>query len=124
MKYAIVFAVPIGLLEFVPYPGPLLAAIPPVLYALSQSPEQALLVLAVYVAIQQLEGHLIVPIVMAKAVNLHPAVVAFGVVILGQMFGILGVFVAVPILVGILILVDELRVKPLEASRAAGAPSP
>jgi predicted PurR-regulated permease PerM len=123
VEYALVFAVITGLLEFVPYIGPILAAIPPVLFALTQSPEQALLVLLMYVAIQQIEGHLIIPLVMAKAVSLHPAVVAFGVVLIGQIFGIIGVFVAVPILAAIVILLDELRVKPLER-RASGERAP
>jgi predicted PurR-regulated permease PerM len=126
LEFALVFAVTTALLEFVPYIGPILGAIPPVLFALSQSPEQALLVFVVYVAIQQVEGHLIIPLVMAKAVSLHPAVVAFGVVLLGQLFGVLGVFVAVPILAAAGILIEELRVKPVEqaASRElAGRPA-
>ncbi len=123
VEYALIFAVVTGVFEFVPYIGPILAAIPPVLFALTQSPEQALLVLVMYAAIQQIEGHLIIPLVMAKAVSLHPAVVAFGVVLIGQIFGIIGVFVAVPILAAIVILLDELRVKPLER-RASGRPAP
>ncbi len=123
VEYALVFAVITGLLEFVPYLGPILAAIPPVLFALTQSPGHALLVLAVYVAIQQIEGHLIIPLVMARAVSLHPAVVAFGVVLIGQVFGLLGVFVAVPILAAIGILLEELRVKPLERA-AQEKPTP
>jgi len=120
VDYAVVFAVLTGVLEVVPYLGPTLAAIPPVLVALADSPEKALLVLGVYIAIQQIEGHLLVPLVMAEAVKLHPALVAFGVVILGQLFGLLGVLVAVPILSAVVILVDELRVKPIERAVDTG----
>jgi len=120
VDYAVVFAVLTGILEVVPYLGPTLAAIPPVLVALSESPEKALAVLGVFIAIQQIEGHLLVPLVMAEAVKLHPAVVAFGVVILGQLFGLLGVLVAVPILSAVVILVDELRVKPIERAADPG----
>jgi predicted PurR-regulated permease PerM len=52
---------------------------------------------------------------MADRVKLHPAAVAIGVVIVGQLFGFIGLFVAVPLLSLIIILVDELWVKQVEA---------
>lgn len=108
-----------AVLELVPYLGPTLAAIPPVLFAATVSLDTALLVLMVYVAIQQLEGHLLVPLIMARAVQLHPVVVAFGVVILGALFGLLGVLLAVPLLAALGVLLEELRVRPLERTAPA-----
>jgi predicted PurR-regulated permease PerM len=124
LDYALVFAALTALLEFVPYLGPIIAAVPPTVIALSDSPEKALLVLGVYVAIQQVEGQLILPLVMAQTVDLHPAAIAFGVVILGALFGLIGVLVAVPVLSAIVILVDELRVQPMEAAGATAADRP
>ena len=65
-----------------------------------------------------------IPLVMARTVKLHPAVIAVGVVVVGQLFGFVGLIVAVPILSMIVILVEELWVKPMEtAERARAGPS-
>jgi predicted PurR-regulated permease PerM len=117
LDYAIVFAVFSAILVLVPYFGSIAGAIPPTLYALTDSPEQALLALGIYVLIQQIESNLTIPIVMANRVNLHPALVAIGVVVVGQLFGFAGLFVAVPILALIVVLVDELWVEPMERER-------
>lgn len=117
LDFAVVFAVFSALLVVIPYFGAILGGLPPVLYALTDSPELALLVLLVYTLVQQVESNLTIPLVMAQRVKLHPAVVAIGVIIVGQLFGFLGLFVAVPILALIVILVDEIWVKPMEAER-------
>jgi len=114
VDYAIVFAVLASLLVVIPYFGAFIGAIPPVLFALTDSPGKALLVMLVYLAVQQIEGNLTIPIVMARTVNLHPALIAIGVVVVGQLFGVIGLFVAVPILSLIVILTEELWVKPME----------
>ncbi len=120
IRHALVFALLTALLEVVPYFGPILAAIPPVLYALTQSVELALLTLAVYTVIQQVEGNVIVPLVMAQTVRLHPALLAIGVVVIGQLFGLMGVLLAVPILTAGVVLVQELWVLPRERRTSAG----
>jgi predicted PurR-regulated permease PerM len=100
----------------VPYFGAILGAIPPVLFALTDSPGKALAALAVYIAVQQIEGNLIIPLVMARTTRLHPAVIAIGVVVVGQLFGVVGLFVAVPIVSGIVILTEEFWVREVEAA--------
>ncbi len=117
LDFAIVFAVLSALLVLIPYFGAIAGGIPPVLFALTDSPGKALLALAIYVFVQQVESNLTIPLVMAQRVKLHPAVVAIGVVIVGQLFGFLGLFVAVPILSLIVIGVDEIWVKPMEDER-------
>ena len=114
LDFAIIFAVLSALLVVIPYFGAIAGAIPPVLFALSYSPGKAALVLGVYVLIQQLESNVTIPLVMAQRVKLHPAMVAIGVVIVGQLFGFVGLFVAVPILSLIVVLVDELWARPLD----------
>ena len=114
---AIFFALVSAILVVIPYFGAILGAIPPVLFALADSPEKALLTLGIYILIQQIEGNLTIPLVMANRVRLHPALVAIGVVVIGQLFGFIGLFVAVPILSMMVILVDEIYVKPMEEDK-------
>lgn len=114
LDFALLFAVLSALLVVIPYFGSILGGIPPVLVGLADSPSKALLVLAIYVIVQQVEGNVIIPLVMARTAKLHPAIVAIGVVVVGQLFGFLGLFVAVPILSTIVILTEELWVRPHE----------
>jgi predicted PurR-regulated permease PerM len=117
LDFAIFFAVFSALLVLIPYFGAILGAIPPTLFALTDSPEKALLALGIYVLIQQIESNLTIPLVMANRTKLHPALVAIGVVVIGQLFGFFGLFVSVPILSLIVIVVEEVWVKPMEESR-------
>jgi predicted PurR-regulated permease PerM len=121
LDYALVFAVLTGLFTVVPYFGAIAAGIPTVLFALSFSLEKGLLVLGIYILTHEIEGNISVPLVMANRVRLHPAVVAIGVVIVGELVGFIGLLVAVPILATVTILVDELWVKPMNARKAAEA---
>ena len=114
LDFAIFFAVLSALLVVVPYFGAIAGAIPPTLFALTDSPGKAILVLGAYVLVQQLESNVTIPIIMAQRVRLHPAVIAIGVVVVGQLFGFVGLFVAVPILSLIIIAVEEFWVKPVE----------
>jgi predicted PurR-regulated permease PerM len=118
LDFAIFFAVLSALLVVVPYFGAIAGAIPPTLFALTDSPGKALLVLAAYVLVQQIESNVTIPVVMAQRVKLHPAVVAIGVVVVGQLFGFVGLFVAVPILSLVVISVEEFWVKPVEEAHA------
>jgi len=124
LEFAIFFAVLTALLSVIPYFGAIISGLPPVLFALTDSPGKALLVIVVYTLVQQFEGNVTIPLVMARTVKLHPAVIAFGVVVVGQLFGFVGLIVAVPILSMLVILVEELWVKPMEeAARARGTPT-
>ena len=117
LEFAIFFAVFSALLVVIPYFGAVIGAVPVFLFALADSPTKAVLALVVYIIVQQIEGNVIIPLVMAQRVKLHPALIAIGVVLVGQLFGFIGLFVAVPILSAIVILVDELWVKPMEGER-------
>jgi predicted PurR-regulated permease PerM len=70
------------------------------------------------VLVQQLESNVTIPVIMAQRVRLHPAVIAIGVVVVGQLFGFVGLFVAVPILSLIIITVEEFWIKPVEEGHA------
>jgi predicted PurR-regulated permease PerM len=125
VEYAFTFAVLTGVLEIVPFFGPILAAIPPTLAAFADSPTKALVVVVIYVAIHQIESHIVSPMVMARSVRLHPVMVILAVLAMGDVLGLVGVILAVPTAAVITVLLDELYVKPLGAAsspRAAELP--
>ena len=97
-----------GLLEFVPFVGPILAAIPAILIAFTHDQATALYVALLYVAIQQLEGYVLMPLVQRWAVALPPALGALSVVVFAVLFGLPGVFFAVPLTIVAMVLVREL----------------
>jgi predicted PurR-regulated permease PerM len=116
LDFAILFAVLTALLVVVPYFGAFVGGIPPVLFALTDSPGKALAVLAVYILVQQIESNIIIPVVMSRTTRLHPALIAIGVVVVGQLFGVVGLFVAVPIISAAVILTEEIYVREIEAA--------
>jgi predicted PurR-regulated permease PerM len=126
LDYALVFAVFSALCVVVPYFGSVAGGIPPVLFALAEkSATAALVVLGVYIVVQQIEGNVIIPLVMARAVKLHPAVVLVGVVLVGNLLGFVGLFVAVPIISATIIIVREVWVRRIEGDvPAPDAPPP
>ena len=95
-KYALLFGVWTGVIEVIPYIGPWLSAIPPTIYALIVDPVSALWVIALFIFIYQIEGHIVVPNVMANALRLHPLLVIFGLLAGGELYGIAGVLMALP----------------------------
>lgn len=97
VKYALILALVAGLLEIVPYIGPIFAAIPAVILAFFQAPLLALLVIILYVVIQELENYVIVPQVMRKAVGLNPIVIIVVMLIGVKLAGILGIILSVPL---------------------------
>lgn len=103
-----------GLLGFVPYVGFAVSLVPPVLLALADDPVKALWVVAAYVLIQQIEGDVIYPLVMSRAVSLHPAVVVFGLFVTGLLFGFAGLLLAVPLVAALQVLVRELWVTRMD----------
>ncbi len=111
LPFAIGFAICSALMTVIPNYGSIISAIPPIAYGLTFSVHQALLVTAVYVIVNQVEGNLLLPLIMGRMVSLHPAVIAIGVLVTGSLFGVLGLFISVPLITLTLILVDELWVR-------------
>jgi predicted PurR-regulated permease PerM len=111
---ALANAIIAGLLEFIPNIGPVLSVIPPmVVAALLVSPGKAVAVLILYILIQQFEAYVLVPFVMKQQVELLPAVSLLAVVIFGSLFGFLGVFLAVPLVIVSKIWLYELLIKDI-----------
>jgi predicted PurR-regulated permease PerM len=97
-KYALLFGSWVGLTELIPYLGPWLGAVPPFVYALVVHPISAIWVTLLFLFIHQIEGHVVVPNVMGSALRLHPLLVIFGLLAGGEIYGLPGVFVALPLL--------------------------
>ena len=97
IKYALILAIVAGVLELLPYIGPVLSAIPAIIVGFLQAPILAFWVLILYVAVQQLENHAIVPLVIGKTVGLNPIIVIMALLIGAKLGGILGVLLAVPL---------------------------
>jgi predicted PurR-regulated permease PerM len=97
-RYAALFGAWVAFTELIPYLGPWLGAIPPVVYALVVDPISALWVILLFLGIHQIEGHIVVPNVMGSALRLHPLLVIFGLLAGAELYGLPGVFVALPLL--------------------------
>jgi len=97
VKYALTISLLAALFEIVPYVGPILSGAAGMMIALVQSPILALLVLALFVVIHQLEGNIIAPQVMRRAVGLNPLTVIIALIIGGKVAGILGILISVPL---------------------------
>ena len=95
-QFTLVLALIAGVLEWFPIIGPILAAVPALLVAITISPAAAIAVVIVYIGIQQLENNILVPKVMGDAVDLHPAVLILALVVGGALFGIGGAILAAP----------------------------
>jgi predicted PurR-regulated permease PerM len=100
-----------GLLNFIPNIGPILAATPAVLLALTEGPTTALWVALLYVVLQNLEGFVLTPLVQQRTVALPAAVIILVQVLLGVLMGTLGVLLATPLAASVLVLVKMLYVE-------------
>jgi predicted PurR-regulated permease PerM len=96
-RYALFFGIFFGIMELVPYIGPVLGAIPPILVALFADPLTAVWVALTFVALQQLEGHVVAPQVFGHSLRINPLLVIFALLIGGELYGILGAFIALPL---------------------------
>jgi predicted PurR-regulated permease PerM len=96
-RFALLLAVSAGILELLPIIGPIIAAIPAVLLALTAGPEAAIAALVLYLLVQQIENNVLVPKIQGDAVELHPSAVMFSLVVGGAIAGLLGAILALPV---------------------------
>jgi predicted PurR-regulated permease PerM len=115
VPFALLLGIFSGLISFIPFIGPLISVIPPVLLALLGTPVDALWVVLAYAIIQTIESYLIQPLIMSRAVSLHPAVVMFALLIMGTLFGFVGVLLAVPLVAVVGVLLRELWIERMDA---------
>lgn len=111
MKLWLVLALLAGLISFIPNFGPLIALVPAVLVALMDGPQMALMVAGLYLLVQLLETNFITPLVQQKLIELPPALIILTQVVMGVLTGGWGLVLATPLVVIIVVLVQELYVK-------------
>tara|TARA_R110002124_G_scaffold111313_3_gene265020 strand:+ start:433 stop:1581 length:1149 start_codon:yes stop_codon:yes gene_type:complete len=121
MPFAFLLALQAGLLAFIPTIGPLLAGIPIIFAGMSVSPNMLIWGLATYLAIQMVESNLLTPIVQQRATALPPALTLGFQLVMGALFGLPGLIVAVPMLAIILTLVRRLYVEDVLGGPASGS---
>jgi predicted PurR-regulated permease PerM len=97
-KYAVVFAIFYGLMELVPYVGPIIGALPAMLVALFNEPISALWVGLLFVGLQQIEGHIVAPQIFGHSLRINPLLVIFALLLGLQVYGIVGALISLPIL--------------------------
>ncbi|MBI4160378.1 MAG: AI-2E family transporter [Candidatus Yanofskybacteria bacterium] len=117
VKYALLLGILAMALEVVPIVGPVIAAIPGLIIAFAQSPTLGLWVLIFYVGVQQLENHILTPMILGKTTGLNPIAVIIALLVGGKVAGILGVIIAVPVAVVIVEILDDLA-RQKESRRA------
>jgi predicted PurR-regulated permease PerM len=98
LDFAVFFGIIIGLTNIIPYLGSYIGGALPLLFALLESPQKALLVLIFSVIIQTIESDVLTPYIQSKHIKIHPLIVILGLLVFGSLFGVIGMMVAVPIL--------------------------
>lgn len=96
--YAVAFGAFLGFMELIPYIGPILGALPPILVALFTEPVTAVWVTLLFIGIQQLEGHVVAPQIFGHTLRINPLLVIFGLLFGEQIYGLIGALLALPIL--------------------------
>lgn len=108
IEYASLLALAAMVTNMIPYLGPILASIPAVAVAIVDSPFMVVKVLLVMIISQQIEGNLISPQIMGRRLEIHPLTIIFLLLVVGSLFGVLGMLLAVPTYAVVKILVVHL----------------
>lgn len=111
VKLAATLGLIAGILEFVPFFGPIAASIPAIGMGLLDSPQKAMWVVAIFVAVQQLEGNVVTPLLLKKRVDIPPMLTIIGIPAMTLIFGLTGVLIAEPLLAIVLIVSKMLYVQ-------------
>jgi predicted PurR-regulated permease PerM len=109
-----------GLLEFVPTLGPIMSSVPAIAMAFVDSPEKALVVAVAYIGIQFIENNFLIPILMKEGVDLPPVLTILTQAFMALLFGFIGLFIAVPVLVLASVIVRMMYVEPINGGPTAG----
>ncbi|MBL7036903.1 AI-2E family transporter [Candidatus Microgenomates bacterium] len=107
VRYALPLAVLAGLLEIIPYLGPVVAAVPAVIIAFAQSPFLGFATIALAFLIQQLENYVFVPKVMQKSVGISPVITLFALSVGFRLAGVVGIIISMPVVITIQLLLQQ-----------------
>jgi predicted PurR-regulated permease PerM len=122
MPFALTLGLLAGILELIPYLGAWISAVPSVLIALTVGPTEVMLTLGLYLGLHILEGYVLVPLVQQRAVDLPPALTLVAQVLLGELLGIMGLFVAAPLTLCAVVLLKMLYVEDTLGDQAVDVP--
>jgi predicted PurR-regulated permease PerM len=114
IPYAFFIGALSGILAFIPLVGTFISLIPQVILALAVDPVLVVWVVLSSIAIHQIEAHVIHPVVMSRAVTLHPVVVVSAILIMGTLFHVIGLLLAVPLVAALSVLVRELWISQMD----------
>lgn len=120
---ALPFAILAGLFEIIPFFGSFIGGFLPALVALTISPLKLILVLALFLILNQIDAHIFQPIVVGQQVNLNPVGVVITVLIMSELLGVIGLIFAIPAAVVLMTLFDEFTAKPSLAESASIEPN-
>jgi predicted PurR-regulated permease PerM len=108
-----------GVTNFIPYLGPLLGAVPAIIFALAMDLETIFWTVGAILVIQQVEGHFLTPYIQRRVVLMPPVLVLFSIVVFGFLFGMLGVVLGVPLAVALAVLIKKLWMREVLGERTA-----
>ncbi len=111
VRAAVALGIIAGILEFVPFFGPILSAAPAIAMGFLDGPEKALWVAAAYLGIQQIEGNVLTPLLMKEGLDLPPVLSIMGQAVLALTFGFIGLIIAMPLLGAIMVPIKLLYVQ-------------
>ena len=117
--FAVALAILAGLMEFVPYIGPFVAAVPAILVGFAEGPQLALYIALLFLGVQMAESYVLAPLIQHRAVHLAPAAILFAQVLMGAIVGALGVAVATPLAAAVMVAVGMLYVEDALGDPAA-----
>lgn len=109
IDFALLIGIVAGVFDIIPYFGPVIGALPAIIIALLESPLKAMYVIVLFIGIHQLESTVVSPKILGERVGLHPLTVIFAVLVGGQMGGIVGILLAVPLTAGMKVFYGYLR---------------
>ena len=109
LEAPIIFAMFCAITDIIPYFGPYIGAIPAVIVGFAESPIVGVMTILVIFICQQLENNIYQPIIMGKAMKLHPIVIMLGLLLFGHFFGILGMIIATPVIATIKVVYDFIQ---------------
>lgn len=109
VPYWIIFGIIAGFADLIPYVGPFIGALPPIIFTLATDPSKAIWVAVVFVIAQQLESSVVSPKIVGESVGLHPAMIIFVLLLGGALFGFVGLLTAVPLAGIILVIISYIN---------------
>jgi predicted PurR-regulated permease PerM len=111
VRAAVALGIIAGILEFVPFFGPILSSVPAIAMGFLDGPEKALWVALTYLGLQQLEGNVVTPLLMKEGLDLPPVLTIIGQSVMALAFGFVGLVIAMPLLGAVMVPIKLLYVQ-------------